>query len=406
MNAKSIIPATLLLALLQAGPSALRADVFVLAGGGRVTGDLVNPDESPRKKFIIDTGDGARITFNASQVKQRLRPRPEEVEYEKIRPTYPDTVEGQWELAQWCRDHRLTAQRETHLQRIIELDPDHVEAHRLLGYNKIGGEWVTPDEAMLKKGLKKYKGKWLTPQEIESATKAQERESAQKEWFPKVKRWRNWLGTDRDAQARENFLAIHDPAAVKALAMQLSDENSPQNRVLFIETLAGIGSSEAIMALAAQVIDEDLDEIRLTCLDYLQAKPRPEVVGYFIRKVGDHKSTNAVINRAAVGLGRMKDPAAIEPLVRALVTFHLTKVANTGGDNATSASFGGRNGTPGGAGLSTGNKPSLIRIPARNQCVLDALIAITGQNFGFDQQTWRTWLGSQRKPEVFDPRRN
>jgi len=403
MGAKQTILATLLFALLLAGQPILRADVFVLTNGGRVTGNQVNRGESDPKKYVIDTGDGARVTFDASQVKHVLRPRLEEIEYEKIRPGYPDTAEGQWELAQWCREHRLTTQRETHLQRVIELDPDHAEARRLLGYNRVNGQWVTPDESMHQKGLKKYKGRWRSQQEIDSLEKKQGLETAQQEWFPKVKRWRGWLGTERDGQARENFRAIHDPAAVKALALQLRDESVPQNRILFVETLAGIDSSDAAMALAVQVIDEEVDEIRLTCLDHLQTKPHPEVVAYFVRAIGNRKSSNAAINRAAIGLGRMKDPAAIEPLIRALVTRHLSKAPPSGG---TSATFGGRNGSPGGAGLSSGNKPTLIETFAQNQCVLDALVALTGQNFGFDQRTWKSWLASQRKPETFDPRRN
>ena len=56
--------------------------------------------------------------------------RAEETEYERIRPTYADTAEAQWELAQWCREHKLPAQRTVHLRRVIELDPEHVEARR------------------------------------------------------------------------------------------------------------------------------------------------------------------------------------------------------------------------------------------------------------------------------------
>ena len=55
-------------------------------------------------------------------------------------------MEGQWKLAEWCHEHGLPDQRKTHLQRVIELDPDHVEARRLLGYSKIDGKWMTQEE--------------------------------------------------------------------------------------------------------------------------------------------------------------------------------------------------------------------------------------------------------------------
>ena len=106
------------------------AEVFVLAGGGRLVGELVNRNESPRQKYVIQTADGATVTLDAAQVRKILRQRPEEAEYERICPTYPDTAAAQWELAEWCRQHTLLPQREVHLRRVIELDPEHVEARR------------------------------------------------------------------------------------------------------------------------------------------------------------------------------------------------------------------------------------------------------------------------------------
>ena len=124
------------------------AEVFVLHNGGRVAGQLLNPDEKPRKKFVIQTAAGGRITLDRSQVKQVLYTRPEELEYERIRPGYPDTLAGQWALAEWCREAKLTVQRKTHLERVIELDPNHVQARTALGYNQIGGKWTTPEQVM------------------------------------------------------------------------------------------------------------------------------------------------------------------------------------------------------------------------------------------------------------------
>lgn len=116
-----------LLAML-APPAA--AEVFLLAGGGRIQGDLVNRDEVPRRKYIIRTDDGAVISLDAARVQKVLHQRLDEVEYERIRPTYADTAAAQWELAQWCREHKLSAKRVLHLRRVIELDPEHVEARR------------------------------------------------------------------------------------------------------------------------------------------------------------------------------------------------------------------------------------------------------------------------------------
>ena len=155
-----------------------------------------------------------------------------------------------------------------------------------------------------------------------------------------------------------------------------------------------------------------MEEVRLTCLDHLQTKKRPDVVAYFVGKLKDKKSSNEVINLAGVALGRMKDPSAIGPLIDALVTIHKFKIAKPGGDNATSGTFGtgpGGRGAPAAAGWGcrrAADQRSSAK-PFANQAVLDALVALTGQNFNFDKQAWRYWYAAQKKPpEAFDPRRN
>ena len=164
---KPILATLAAILMLSAAVRTAPAEVFVLTGGGRVVGELVNRDESPRQQYVVQVADGAKVTLDAAQVQQVLRPRPEEAEYERIRPTYADTAAAQWELAQWCREHKLTKQREVHLQRVIELDPNHAEARHALGYSQLDGQWVTRDEVMTQRGYVKYKGQWKLPQEKE-----------------------------------------------------------------------------------------------------------------------------------------------------------------------------------------------------------------------------------------------
>jgi hypothetical protein len=398
-----------LLAMLSATARAATAEVFVLTGGGRVVGELVNREESPRQRYIVQVAEGAKVTLDAAGVEQVLRPRPDQSEYERIRPTYADTAAAQWELAQWCREHKLPAQRETHLRRVIELDPNHADARHALGYSQIDGQWATRDEIMIQRGYVKYKGQWKLPQEVELFEKEHELKTSQQEWFQKIKMWRSWLDDDRQRQAVDNFHAIDDPAAVKALTLGLRDDASPPARLLYIEALAKIDAPEAARALAIASISDSVEEVRLTCLDRLQTKKRPEVVTYYLGKLKD--KDNRVVNLAALGLGRMKDPSTISPLIDALVTVHKFKIVKAGGDNATSNTFGtgpgGRGAPVGGSGMSAGGGPTIIRQNIPNQTVLDALVALTGQDFNFDKQAWKSWYAAQKKPpESLDARRD
>ncbi|MCE5268114.1 MAG: hypothetical protein LLG00_09535 [Planctomycetaceae bacterium] len=396
--------AALILSAALGGSAA--ADVFLLRNGGRVTGELVNRSEAPRKQYVIQLAEGAKVTLEAGQVQKVIHVRPQETEYERIAPTYPDTVAGQWELAQWCRDHHLGPQRETHLRRVIELDPEHAQARGLLGYSKVDGQWTTKDQRMAKQGLVKYKGQWRSRQEIELAENKRKQEVAQQEWCQKVKRWRGWLGTDRQDQARQNIRNITDPVATKALTLGLRDDGDSHARLLFVEALTKIDTTEAALALAVSAIYDEAEEVRLTCLDNLQAKKRPEVVNYFIGKLKD--KDNAVVNAAGLGLGRMKAPSAIGPLIDAVVTTHKFRVVNPAGEGGTNAGFGsGPGGKSMGGGLSVGGGPKFIHKQLTNQAVLDALVALTGRNFDFDKQAWKSWYAAQKKkPDAIDARRD
>lgn len=387
--------------LLGLAHGSARAEIFILSSGGRVVGELVNRDENPRKQYIIELENGSRLTLDAAQVEKIERPKAAVLEYEKIRADYPDTVAGQWSLAEWCREKKLLTQRETHLKRILELDPDHADARKALGYTKIDGKWQRRDDLMKERGYVYSKGKWMLPQEIEQQAEKAKQEATSVEWAQKIARWRKWLGTKKDDEAKEELRKITDPAALKPIIQGLKTEQSPDVRVLLVEVLRNIDTPEAERALTIDAIDDASEEVRLTCLDYLKTKRRPDAVAYFVGKL--KAKDNDTVNLAGVALREMRDPSAIRPLIDALVTTHRIKVFQPSGD--TSANFSNGPGG-GGNGLSVGNKPRFIQKDFANQAVLDALVAITGQNFSWDRQAWIAWQNAQKKPESLDARRD
>ncbi len=386
------------------------AEIFILHNGGRVVGKILNPDERPRKQYVVEVVSGGRITLSVSQVKQKLLTRPAELEYERLRPQYPDTVEGQWALADWCYKNKLLKQRKTHLERVCELNPDHAEARRALGYQKHNGQWMTRDERMAKEGYKYYKGRYRTLQEIELMERRRKDDLAEKEWYRKINCWREQLGTDKDAQARQSLMAITDPYAVEALTKKLKEDKAPQARLLYVGILGRIGSGAGNQALCAAAIEDSVEEVRLTCLDYLAKIKRPAVTEFFVKELG-HKD-NRIVNRAAVALGKIGDPSAVAPLIDSLITVHKFKEVKKGGPGSMTTTFGtgpGGSGAPGGGGLAMGGGPKIYRVPFRNSNVLDALVILTGQNFNFDQPTWKRWYTIQQQQNaagLVNPRRD
>jgi hypothetical protein len=391
--------------MIQAAAPRARADVFVLAHGGEVVGELQNPEQSPRTTYAIKTPEGVVVTLASSQVKQVLRPKAEEIEYEKIRLQYPDTAEGQWKLAEWCKERKLTAYRKAHLMRVLELDPNHEAAHKALGHVKMDGKWTTQRDQLAGQGLRFYKGRVRTQQEIDILEEGQKSNVAEKEWTQKIERLIRGLATDRADEARTALLAIRDPAAAKGLAAGLKRNAFPPVRIVLAQVLAEIGTREALMALAFSAIADPVEEVRLTCLELLKKKKNPAVVEYFVGRLRERKSTNVEINRAGVALKMMGDPTAVGPLIDALVTVHKIRNPNYNPGQMSSTFGSGPGG--GGIGMGMGSGPKFFIQSVRNPEVLDALVALTGQAaLGFDIPAWRAWYAAQKPHPTPDIRRD
>ena len=382
-----------------AGAQWARAELFILANDGQIRGELVNKTEVPRKHYIIRTEQG-EVTLDRAQVVKVVRESPAQVEYEKIRPGYPDTVQGQWELAEWCREHHLSVARKTHLQRVIELDPENAEGRRALGYGRIEGRWVTQDQIMTERGYKQYKGKWMLPQEIELLERDRKTELAQKEWFQKLKRWRGWLDdADKSEQAQAQIAAIDDPFALKAISEGFKNEANDQVRLLYVAALGRMATPGALEFLVHRSLEDPVEEVRLSCLDVLVEHQHPDMTTMFVKGL-KHKE-NVMVNRAALGLARFKDPSSIGPLIDALITTHKHKIVN--GSGGTSASFS-PNGGPG--GLSMGSSTRVITEHLPNETVRDALIGLTGANYNYDEKAWKSWFAARKKDQYQGGRRD
>lgn len=376
-------------------------EVFVLENGGRITGDLTNPNEIPREKYVVRTSEGTVVTLDRRQVKQILRPRPEELEYEKLWPRCPDTVEGQWKMAEWCSERLLLEQRQKHLRRILELDPNHEQARRALGYSQIDGRWMTQEEVMTSRGYVRHGGKWVLPQEKQLEEEQRSIELAEKDWMQKLERWLSAGGGDKGREAYQAIAAIDDPFAVKALGQALKSDPRDPVRILVIEVLAKIGTVLATQALAACAIEDPVEEVRLTALDYLKQKDNPAAVDHFIGRL--RSKENVEVNRAATALKAMNNPTAIGPLIDALVTTHKRQIGGGGGGpGQISTTF-----TPSGpGGLSVGNRPKIVTLQVSNRAVLDALVSLTGVNFQFDKAKWKAWDAARRRQPGMDARRD
>jgi hypothetical protein len=368
-----------------------RAETFVLAGGGHVEGRLLNPDESPRTTYLIETAAG-RISLSADQVENVEVLSPVMQQYFALLPRMPNNPDGFWKMAEWCRTAGLDTEREMHLEELLKLDPDHKDARHALGYNKVDGKWIRPDEHMSALGYTRFQGRWRLPQDVEIQQRKDRLADAENQWRARLRNLRSQIGKRRGPEAIAEMRAIRDPFAAPALADLLKDETLPEMSVLYVEVLGKLNHPAAASALVRHALENNDERVRDLCLDQLARRGEHAAVPVFIDALG-HKD-NYMVQRAAVALARMRDERAVVPLIDALTTKHKQLVSPPGPPGGIGASFS----PGGGGGLSMGGKPKVIEREVQNAAVLQALTAMTTAHHGYDKTAWKAWYTTQNTP--------
>lgn len=379
-------------------------DILVLADGQRLEGEWLNSSEQDPQSYRFRTRLGIELTLGLHQVQEVEQPSAAELDYKRLLPKVPNTLEGHWSMAERCREARMDSQREFHLNRVLAFDSDHAGARRALGYSQVEGRWVHAERWMESQGYVRYKGAWRLAQEVALESAAERREGERLEWQKKITRWRSWLlkGGDRAREALAEFHAINTTAAAAPIAKLLDErEDHPDLRMLYIETLARLGWSGLPPVLLRSYMEDPDGNIQNRCLDELEKQGREHAIAFFVNTLS-HKD-NVAVNHAARGLARLGDESAIRPLIEALVTKHKFQI-NPGGGNVNVGFDGqGVNGfTAGGGG------PRVEERLLRNETVLHALTVLTpdGTNFGYNLDAWKAWYVMNNTPATINLRRS
>lgn len=393
----------LLVILTLAVSMPLRAERIQLKSGGEVTGELVNSDRQADEPYIIRTEQGVVVTLDASNVKRIVVPSQAERQYKKFIKKMPPSADGNWKMAEWCRKNSLSDQHRFHLQEAVRHDPNHENARRALGHQFIDGQWTTREAVMRQRGFVRHGGDWRLAQEVEIEEERERLKQAQSELRRKIKRWYGRIGKRGEAEAIEAIEAIDDPLAAATVAELLNKESRVPVQRLLIETLGRLPSDISSTTLINWALKSNDTETRLLCLDQLRKTGREPATEAFIQ--GLRSKENAIVIRSAVGLEHMEDPAAIKPLINALVTTHRVRVSGGSSGSINPTFSRGSNGTFGG-GLSLGGGPKYADRQYKNRRVLETLMALASNvNFEYDEDRWRQWYIAKNSTEVINLRR-
>ncbi len=343
------------------------------------------------------------------------------------RQTDDTSPESLLELAQWCRPRGLLFEARALEQQAFTADPLRVETRRAMGQIRIGSLWV---DAM---------ANTRTPRRDEASQEENERRlvtAIQVYWERTLRQvaQRYFLGQRRDIEAgTEQLRSITDPLAIAPMFQLLSSSRRTELRLAIIDAFAAFDDPETTDYLVVAAV-EDVDEtVRSRALRWLAERNDPAAVDTLRRALQTEQ--DPVIRNAATALARLEAREAIPDLIAALAaerertieaptrvsagylpTYYVRVTPLRAGFSSVLLSRGdfrlsSRNYWPRRPDASIGylyargsDEPVFIErsVTVFYTEVREALVSLTGEDFGFDEEAWSDWFRRQN-PQPLEP---
>ena len=134
------------------------ADTVELSGGGHLVGEVERKEDF----VVVKVNDAIQIAIPASRVRRIVESESLEA-YRELASTLGEDAEKHYQMALWCvRSKQVPGEiqkyKTYHLERAIELDPDHTKARAALGFTQENGRWIKTDQLMTERGM--IPGRW------------------------------------------------------------------------------------------------------------------------------------------------------------------------------------------------------------------------------------------------------
>jgi Armadillo/beta-catenin-like repeat len=435
-----VVPMAVVLASSKA-----RADVIVLRGGGQVTGKIV-PDPQNKDRVLVWLLQGRKpLSLQKAQIVE-VTPKasPLDEYFEKVKKATA-TAQAQYDLGAWCDQNKLTDLGRLHYEAALAADKLFEPAHRKLGHVFHDGYWLSRDDLSAIQGLVKYRGRWISTEEKAKRQAGEEVAANQAAWVRRIKILRQAIVNgpeDRRREAEAQLMAIREVEAVGPVLRVLGNDDEPQQRILAAHVLSRIPGKEASAAMVKQILAEPTDQVRPVIFDKLKDRDDPVVISQLVRALAS--SDIQVVNRAAWTLGNLGNVEVVPKLIPHLLSFEQrmvlpppeggnaptygmsgTPLAPLAYNNSNAAfltppvvsqgavAYGVTTGPLYGPSLGLGTvgvpirqpEPRLVTFTYRNVEVLAALHKMTGQDFGYDIDSWRHWVAHDFNPAPKPARR-
>jgi len=301
------IPALLLFASLTF------ADTVVLRNGLSVHGIAVEKDGQ-----VVVTSRDRTWRFDRARVREILKGESKQEEYLRRASELGATdAKGWFRLALWADENKLPQARKAY-ERVLGIDPEHRAARRELGYEKVGGDWVTGDDARRAKGFVLCAGKWMLPTEADRLMRAglmkqPKANSAHRRRAQELVKAMLDDAPDVRKLAASQLSELPDAALVRPLEKALYAPD-PRMRVLAVKTLSRIGDRVALPWLIRSSMYDAKQEVRDTAFRAVRSF-RDEDVFYPYARAMYSRSPKARI-MAAKALADLDDLRGVDVILR------------------------------------------------------------------------------------------
>lgn len=182
--------------------------------------------------------------------------------YQGLRQKATGSTANQLTLAKWCMKQRLVDQARAHLTQVVQAEPDHAEARKLLGFVRVENDWLSPQEVS------------------DVKQRAVDNRRSFAVWQKKLQRLRDKLlsGSRRQREfAAQQVRDIYDPVAIVALMQILATQKAPV-AMLVVEALQNMPGSQASLSLARLAVYSKHDSVRLEAANALRDRPAHDYV--------------------------------------------------------------------------------------------------------------------------------
>jgi hypothetical protein len=149
--------------------SVASADEVKLTNGRKITGKVTKQDAN---QVVVEVGAGT-ITLNAKDVSAVDKGRTAIDEYQEKWNGVKDSTKASdfLALAKWAEENKLTRYSPELFRKVIALEPDNAQARAGLRHEKMGGKWLTFEEAQAARGLVLVDDRWITKAEVQMIEK-------------------------------------------------------------------------------------------------------------------------------------------------------------------------------------------------------------------------------------------